>query len=547
MSETIRVLQSEVDKAAFKYEKEASSLEKNEHFLEQKPDDKVSEKEAFEKIKNILDDRARAEREDPMGLYDAVEADLKIQRQASEEVACLKDDRNRYLELSGQVEVQSSAMASLKIEKEKRQRQWMYKIKQLFHLKDKKIEELDSRINEIESLFKEIQDLLGEGANDPEQVQVRIEKAKAKENYGENQKEFLRKFETALPKEDKLELLKPEVLKGLSTEEYLSLWRRLNPHYVSHVVRQGVRDHNAAWFHSAGMGEMHDGFKNILKSGKQLKSALDLESGCVPTELLNNEKKFNSFMEKSYFSKGIPEQLFDGDINAQTIANVKGGGHSILKQPRGYWADRTSVHFMADAVGDDLYGAETDNEIFFVFPSDVMFSQYYPQNEVEYALRSSSGHHNDLLIQAENGRIDIDAGIVFIPKSTIVNPENGSKYMSFDSNGGVLASENGSTMTAEEYWQGYFSDHPEMKPAHVIYYDGSPATAVAKLKQENGVTTNSVGATAIPNSRGFTDFGFGDRLFGGETEMKQIIDQQVEQFYDKVAKYIYKKRTNVED
>ena len=55
------------------------------------------------------------------------------------------------------------------------------------------------------------------------------------------------------PEEKKAELTF-EKMAELSTEEYLELWKHLNPFYVTHVTRQGVRDHNSMIYHSGGMG-----------------------------------------------------------------------------------------------------------------------------------------------------------------------------------------------------------------------------------------------------------------------------------------------------
>jgi len=58
-----------------------------------------------------------------------------------------------------------------------------------------------------------------------------------------------------LTNEEKRRFLTPEFLSSLSMDEYVALWRRLNPYFLFHVTRQGFRDHNAMVYHSGGLQE----------------------------------------------------------------------------------------------------------------------------------------------------------------------------------------------------------------------------------------------------------------------------------------------------
>ena len=40
---------------------------------------------------------------------------------------------------------------------------------------------------------------------------------------------------------------------------------------------------------------------------------------------------------------------------------------------------------------------------------------------------------------------------------------------------------------SEDYWEDYFSQQPELRPKHLIYYDGSPTRAVDNFIRENGI------------------------------------------------------------
>lgn len=250
----------------------------------------------------------------------------------------------------------------------------------------------------------------------------------------------------------------------------------------------------------------------------------------------------------------------------------------------------------------ELYGGERDNEVFFVFPTDVVVSQCRFGGHTHRGLTTaqvfSERKWNDLFVWPEDGRIPLDAGLVFLPKSQQVDRKTGSKYatrevtddagnvelipekdearivrfrewmagLSEDSPEMLAISENDDfslaeeklreigipeecvssmlyyghhysllncarnghfgnlydlpeeereqmtreeildysvraflashvadlklaedTVTAEEYWEKYFLKNPEQKPAHIIYYDGDPATAVREFLTTNGI------------------------------------------------------------
>jgi len=89
-------------------------------------------------------------------------------------------------------------------------------------------------------------------------------------------------------------------------------------------------------------------------------------------------------------------------------------------------------------LADNFYGGEGGNETFFLFPSDVIASQY------DFAFNWSDGNFinpvargesqwNDVFVwpkDLDNPGISIDSGIVFLPETTSVDSETGSKYAS---------------------------------------------------------------------------------------------------------------------
>jgi len=276
----------------------------------------------------------------------------------------------------------------------------------------------------------------------------------------------------------------------------------------------------------------------------------------------------------------------------------------LAKAPN--YPDKTAVHFAAQIVADSYYGGEQNNEIFFIYPSDVLASQYYfafnageksftrpPKNETKW---------NDVFVwpsSLDNPGVSVDAGIVFLPDKTPVDPETGSKYASevrmvegerkrvmvedqklisafiewaknlagelpamraykeyreqkdyqkqeefqriyldtvrsemlqlgFDEEAAanlaeeivlkdgmgslvayevseqrdttpekaaykILKSANANwkkaenTITAKEYWERYFREHPGQKPKHIIFYDGDPTSAIREFQQKYGI------------------------------------------------------------
>ena len=198
--------------------------------------------------------------------------------------------------------------------------------------------------------------------------------------------------------------MKPELLAGLTLEEYIALWRRLNPYFLSHVTRQGFRDHNEMIYHSAGLEEFHNGFVNIMEDDRLLRPPIFLSG------LRNRDKE------------SVKQWLIDHRIfEAENIEQAKERldhllNHHLASAPK--YPDKNAVHFAAQIVADDYYGGERNNEIFFIFPSDVLASQYpfaFNGWEKNFTKPQSEIKWNDVFVwpNIDNPGIPIDAGIVF--------------------------------------------------------------------------------------------------------------------------------------
>lgn len=66
---------------------------------------------------------------------------------------------------------------------------------------------------------------------------------------------------------------------------------------------------------------------------------------------------------------------------------------------------------------------------------------------------------------------------------------------------GTRFAEAKNTVSSEEYWNGYFSTHPDKKPSKVIFYpSGDPSKALYEWQRKNGLTKRSADTSA-----GFTE------------------------------------------
>ncbi len=201
------------------------------------------------------------------------------------------------------------------------------------------------------------------------------------------------------------ELFTEEHLASLNIEEYALLMKRFPSEMVTHVTRQGVRDHITLTNHSRGLGEYSQGFEAILTDGGRLRSPLGIQ--------LTQEKK----------EQAIARYLGDNAEKAKShlsrLSNIEGS------EP-GSYQDAMAIHFAAEEVADMYYGSEKGNEIFFVYPSAFIASQYHFQGDLSH---DGGDYWNDQWVWAnEEQGISLDAGLVFIPDQTKVDRKTGSRY-----------------------------------------------------------------------------------------------------------------------
>lgn len=246
-----------------------------------------------------------------------------------------------------------------------------------------------------------------------------MEMPQKKFNTAPSQENPLKKENIQFTNIEKKKFLKKEYLEDLSIEEYIALWRKLNPYFLTHVTGQGFRDHCSSPYHSDGMSELCDGFKGILFDNKLLRSTLNINLHRI------DEPSVRTFLSilvlKAETEKEAWKRL-DQELN-----------YSIATAPK--YPDQTSIHFANQLVADNFYGGEKNNEIFILYPSDVIASQYnfsFNGAEKDFTKAQTETMWNDFFVWPKSSMdgLPVDSGIVFLPENILVDPETGSKYYS---------------------------------------------------------------------------------------------------------------------
>lgn len=385
-----------------------------------------------ERLRGWIDLDAIAAREDPEGL-EAAEQECAVRQGRLDDCrVALAEQDGRYAEIEARQETLPGEIAQARHELElfERKEGWgiMSGVKKALGVGAKKQAELEAAAQKLE----EERDELRREQREIEEERKSLEQTVASVDVTGPKQEFLEKFETPLTPEEKKEGLELGALAELSTEEYLRLWRRLNPFFVTHVTRQGIRDHSGMFYHSAGMGEFQEGMTGVLEDGKVLRTPAEVRLG-LGREL--TEENVGKALDKMLFSIDVDIEgmrargMSDGAIANELVEGLPVNNTIAAAEP---WADRRAVHFGQLTVLDEYYGGETGNEAFFVFPTDVVASQCrfggHIRNNLTTAEVDQERKWNDMFVWPEGEDLTIDAGLTFLPKGTMVDPETGSKY-----------------------------------------------------------------------------------------------------------------------
>lgn len=299
---------------------------------------------------------------------------------------------------------------------------------------------------------------------------------------------------------DMKEVFNEENLSSLSLGDYLATLGRYPGDVLTHVTRQGVRDHTGMMWHTAGVGENSDGFKGILRRGKLLSTLQKAkEQGRDLPEALGaciSKYKLPQVDDKNIdkYSMKIREEMLHSLRKAMENPNQEA---SSISGHFGDLFDKTSVHFGVSGVLDGLYGSEKGNECFLVYPQAMATQTEYQGTLFQWEPQS---YHNDIGLLPKDGEgFSIEAALIFIPKNAQVDPETGSKYkivngktveIGKDEEGNMKYALAEQTISSEEYWKKYLSENCKEQELKVIYYDAtlSPTEALRNFMCENGLS-----------------------------------------------------------
>lgn len=210
-------------------------------------------------------------------------------------------------------------------------------------------------------------------------------------------------------REDMEKYFSEDHLTSISLSDYILLLKRFPSEMVTHVTRQGVRDHVGHVDHTEGQDQYSDSFMQILRSGR-----------LSPVASIWVDQKRKDILQRFLGLKGIDKQTALRRLDF------------ILSPGRGNFGDIAAVHFALEEVADASYGAEKGNEIFVIYPTPFIASKTHFYRSLT---EKAPGVNNDLYVwPTEEQGISINAGIVFIPADAKVDPNTGSKY-EIDSSG----------------------------------------------------------------------------------------------------------------
>lgn len=421
-------------------------------------------------------------------------------------------------------------------------------------------------------------------------------------------------------KEEVKKYFTADYLSQLSLADYTLLLQRFPASFATHVTRQGVRDHIGMSWHSIGKGEFTDSFHELIKTeGKTIKSPLEVRILDQKT-IQDRLQAINIDLENDSYEQAI----------AKLDTFMKNSGTP------GNFADRSAVHFGSNRVLDNLYGGESNNEVFYIFPSLLIANDYLFGGHAPLVYRDEldeSSQWNDLFVwQKDHQGLPLDSGIVFLPKSILVDQNTGSQYALdekrqafldpaaptveqlqeifatpeaqayfhekvhnfynqeavaakqkklltllaqkfpqfstafqdiFDSqkyNRGVqgllygqetdkikeFLSENirffwqkpdsSQTVSAQTYWENYFSTHPEHKPSKIVYYDDDPSQALNRWKGQNRLRSiDRFGAGNLGFTENATD-GDDSRILTHAEKVRQQLQADIDTYYHQLSK-----------
>lgn len=276
---------------------------------------------------------------------------------------------------------------------------------------------------------------------------------------------------TPFTKEDIKKYFDEQYLASLTLDEYVLLLRRFPSEMVTHVTGQGVQDHFGG-VEQRELGEYSRGFMDMVADGR-LRSPLGV-----------------------YLRDGLTKEAVAQALGLGEIYTTKEGALRYLKnltrrgQSSNSYADFMAVHFAAEEVADRIYGSEKGNEIFVVFPSAYIASQYIFSGKLT---EGGGGQHNDVWVWSKTGNgMDINAGVVFIPADAKVDLTTGSRYKLDENNRAIVNQKNVAAVRAFVESEGFDSFKKESENVYGKFADQITEGEITQLKSrlagEFGIT-----------------------------------------------------------
>lgn len=296
-------------------------------------------------------------------------------------------------------------------------------------------------------------------------------KIKKESDVNKAQREYQKKFDNILKncplsETEREKYLATEAMEEMPLEDYLVLLKRLSGEAFYHVTRYGVRENtfeSTGGGHSAGEGSFVNSITPLLEDG-HINSAT--------STMINTPDRLSSSVKSE-----VIEKLKNEGKTADEIVNLV-----MSELDTGYFLDRESTHFSYGKDLHHMYGGEDNYKFYFYYPVE-----YILQNDFFHKTREQitigKGYYdnragidqtyNDFEIFNFGEGVSTKAGILCITGDIQVDPETGSQYLL--NNGKPELDEDGNfkkpstTISSKEYWDDYFTKHPEIKPNKIIY------------------------------------------------------------------------------
>lgn len=190
-----------------------------------------------------------------------------------------------------------------------------------------------------------------------------------------------------------------------------------NGRYMGNILHQGVRDHSTNDAHTDGSGVHRDEIYSLMKSGSLMS---------------NVARAFDDPMYLDNASKNVAEIMKTGKTLAEAvdefIYNERSGSELAGKDGS---VDQLAVHFSSNSILDHVYGSETGNEAFVIFPEKSILEGRDYYSRAQDTAFSRDTIYNDVWVWpkgAESNSMHLDGALIFLPRDNQVGIKTGSLY-----------------------------------------------------------------------------------------------------------------------